>query len=103
MDGHLNTAHGGLAATLLDESMGTVGSVHKAPNRSQYTAYLHVDYKKPLPTPGVYVMKARIDPTRSKGRKMYITATLESGDGDAVYNTAHGLFLEVERGPKQKL
>ena len=98
MDGHKNTAHGGLAATLLDESMGTVGSVHKEPGKSQFTAYLHVDYKKPLPTPSVVLIKAKIDPVRSGGRKMYIKATLEDGQG-TVYNAADGLFLEVERKP----
>lgn len=28
MDGHLHTAHGGVAATLLDEAMGTIGGIY---------------------------------------------------------------------------
>jgi acyl-coenzyme A thioesterase PaaI-like protein len=47
MDGHLYTAHGGVAATLLDEAMGNVGGIHKTPGRSIFTAFMHVNYKKP--------------------------------------------------------
>jgi hypothetical protein len=50
MDGHLHTAHGGVAATLLDEAMGTIGGIHKSPGKATFTAFMHVGYKKPLPT-----------------------------------------------------
>jgi thioesterase superfamily protein 4 len=96
LDGHLHTAHGGVAAALLDEGMGTVGGIHKEPGKSQFTAYLHVNYRKPLPTPGMICIRAKIDAEKSRGRKMFINATLESGDG-VVYNDANGLFLETER------
>ena len=98
----MHTAHGGVAAALLDEAMGTVGGIHKERGKSQFTAYLHVNYRKPLPTPGIICIKAKIDPEKSKGRKIYITASLESGDG-VVYNDANGLFLETERKHKSKL
>jgi thioesterase superfamily protein 4 len=102
LDGHLHTAHGGVAAALLDEAMGTVGGIHKEPGKSQFTAYLHVDYRKPLPTPGVICIKAKLDGEKSRGRKIFVTATLESGDG-VVYNDANGLFLETERKHKARL
>lgn len=102
LDGHLHTAHGGVAAALLDEAMGTIGGIHKERGKSQFTAFLHVNYRKPLPTPGMICIRARLDAEKSKGRKMYITASLESGDG-VVYNDANGLFLETERKHKSKL
>lgn len=102
LDGHLHTAHGGVAASLLDEAMGTVGGIQKESGKSQFTAYLHVDYRKPLPTPGMICIKAKLDGEKSLGRKIFITATLESGDG-IVYNEANGLFLETERHHKAKL
>ena len=101
MDGHLHTAHGGVAATLLDEAMGTVGGIHKTPGKSIFTAFMHVDYKKPLPTPSVVMIKAKLDP-RSGGRKLYIRATLEDGNGTE-FTAAEGLFLEVKRKPRTKI
>jgi thioesterase superfamily protein 4 len=101
MDGHLHTAHGGVAATLLDEAMGTVAGIHKTPGRSIFTAFMHVDYKKPLPTPSVVMIKAKLDP-RSRGRKLYIRATLEDGTG-TIFTAAEALFLEVERKPRPKI
>lgn len=101
LDGHLHTAHGGVAAALLDEAMGTVGGIHKTRGKSQFTAYLHVNYRKPLPTPGVICIKASLDGEKSRGRKIFINATLESGEG-VVFNDANGLFLETERKHKHQ-
>lgn len=101
MNGHLHTAHGGVAATLLDEAMGIVAVIHKTPGRLVFTAFMHVDYKKPLPTPSVAMIKAKLDP-RSCGRKLYIRATLEDGNG-TIFTAAEALFLEVERKPRPKI
>lgn len=101
MDGHLNTAHGGVAALMLDEAMGTIAGIHKEPGKAIFTAYMHVDYKKPVPTPSVCLIRVTFDTTRSVKRKIYVNATLESGEG-IVFTTAESLFLETERkhGPK---
>lgn len=101
MDGHLNTAHGGVSALMLDEAMGTMAGMHKEPGKAIYTAYMHTNYKKPVPTPSVCLIRVTFDATRSAGRKLYINASLESGTG-IIYTTAESLFLEAERkhGPK---
>jgi thioesterase superfamily protein 4 len=103
MDGHLNTAHGGVAALMLDEAMGTMAGMHKEPGKAIFTAYMHVDYKKPVPTPSVCLIRVTFDSKRSAKRKIYVNASLENGDG-VVYTTAESLFLEAERkhhhGPK---
>lgn len=99
MDGHLHTAHGGVAATLIDEALGTLAGIHKEPGVSIFTGYLHVNYKKPVPTPSVILIRARLNGKKSAKRKIYVDATLESGDG-VVYTSAESLFLEVERKHK---
>ena len=43
------------------------------------TATLSVDYKAPIATPGVVL--ARAWPTEVVGRKMWITAVIEDGEG----------------------
>lgn len=101
MNGHQNTAHGGLAAVMLDEVLGLAASIHKSPGKSVFTAYIHVDYKKPLPTPSVILIKARLE-LRSGGRKLFLNGTVENGSG-VVFTSAHALFLEVERKKREKL
>ena len=101
VDGHLNTAHGGVAATLLDQALGNVAGIHITPGKNIFTAYLHVNYQKPLPTPSIIIIKSRLDP-RSAGRKIYVRGTLEGEDG-IVYNSAEAMFLEVEREPWAKM
>ena len=100
MDGHLHTLHGGVAPALLDEAMGNVAAIHTA-GKTIYTAFLHINYKKPLPTPNVVMIKAKLDP-KSRGRKSYISASIEDGNG-TIFNTAEALFLQVERKPRPKI
>jgi thioesterase superfamily protein 4 len=101
MDGHLHTAHGGVAATLLDEAMGTLAGIHKEPGKSIFTAYMRVDYKKPVPTPSVILIRVTLD-AKSATRKIFVNATIESGEG-IVYTGAEALFLEVERKHRPKI
>jgi hypothetical protein len=42
------------------------------------------------------MIKAKLDP-RSRGRKLFVRATLEDGNG-TIFTTAEALFSEVERG-----
>ncbi|TID17832.1 Thioesterase superfamily [Venturia nashicola] len=101
MDGHLNTVHGGISAVILDQAMGTMAEMHQEPGKAIFTAYLHTEFKKPVPTPSVCLIRATFDAKRSAGRKFYVNATLENGKG-VVYTTAECLYLEQKRehGPK---
>ncbi|QDS77730.1 hypothetical protein FKW77_004437 [Venturia effusa] len=101
MDGHLHTAHGGVSALMLDEAMGTMAGLHKKPGKAIFTAYMNTNYKKPVPTPSVCLIRVTFDAKRSAGRKLYVNASLENGTG-VVYTTAEAMFLEAERhhGPK---
>ena len=97
LDGHPHRAQGGIAATILDEVAGIIGYMHKAPGKPVVTAYMHVNYRKTMPTPGLILAKAHMDGTRSGGRKILVTASLEDGHG-TVFTEAEVLFIEVEPG-----
>lgn len=53
-------------------------------------ADLNTVYKKPIPVPGPVLCTARID--RQDGRKVYVRATIEDGEG-TVYTTAESMFV----------
>ncbi len=53
---------------------------------------LNTNYKKPLPTPGLILCRAKIE--RQDGRKLYIRATAEDGRG-TVFTMAEGMFVEA--------
>ncbi|KAF2138075.1 uncharacterized protein K452DRAFT_291115 [Aplosporella prunicola CBS 121167] len=102
LNGYPATCHGGLIATLLDEIMGvlltanvdhTNRNAKTARGLSSMTAYLNVSYKKPLPLPAVILATARY--AKVVGRKQYISAALEDGNGRA-YATAEALFIEIK-------
>ncbi|KAI9879709.1 MAG: hypothetical protein M1830_007494 [Pleopsidium flavum] len=91
VNGHPHIAHGGLVTTILDEVMGLMVSFYQ--RKSAFTAFLNVEFKKPVPTPGIVVSKARL--TRAEGRKLWVRGAMEDERGN-VYATAESLFVEVK-------
>jgi len=104
--GHPHICHGGFVATMLDEAMGVLLTVNvdevkrrdpNGPGRlTAFTAWLNTKYYKPVPAPGVVLATARFE--RVEGRKMWITASIEDGEG-TVLAGAEAMFIE----PKAKL
>ncbi|KAF2687293.1 hypothetical protein K458DRAFT_415551 [Lentithecium fluviatile CBS 122367] len=106
VNGFPNIAHGGFAATMLDEVMGvliTTNIVERSERRKRagilgeevmscFTAYLNTTYKKPLPTPSTVLCTAKLD--RREGKKIYLRATIEDGQG-MVYTVGEGMFVET--------
>ncbi|KAJ8112056.1 hypothetical protein OPT61_g5483 [Boeremia exigua] len=102
LNGYPQVLHGGFAATLLDETCGgliqlnvfekvrRLGSQHAM---NYLTAYLNTVYKKPVPVPGPVLCTAKIE--RHDGRKVYVRATVEDGEG-TVYTTGECLFIEAK-------
>jgi len=91
VNGHPHTCHGGLVATMLDEVLGLMVSFHQV--RSTFTAFLNVEFKKPVPTPGIVLCRAWV--TRAEGRKIWARGTIEDGRGN-VYATSESLFVETK-------
>ncbi|KAJ5883973.1 uncharacterized protein N7473_010859 [Penicillium subrubescens] len=83
--GHPSTVHGGVVATMIDEAMSLavaahasapapagVGAVDKNPRGKTFTVQLDVRYKKPVTTPQVLVVRARV--VARVGRKYWVRA-----------------------------
>ena len=85
-----------MSATILDEVAGIIGYMHKAAGKLIVTAYMNVNYRKSMPTPGLVLARAWLDGERSHGRKIYVKARIEDGEG-SVFAEAEVLFIEVEK------
>jgi len=95
LNGHSNLLHGGTAATIMDEAITFLAGRHASPGNADMTAFLKVDYKKPVPTP-CYLLARVVLEGRSEGRKQWFKGSLEDGMG-TVYVTAESLIVEVDR------
>jgi uncharacterized protein (TIGR00369 family) len=96
LDGHPGVAHGGLLSVLLDEAMSLVAYAHLPAGRDVYTAWIKVGFRRPVETPGVVLLRAWVE-ERSAGRKMWVRANVEDGEG-GVCTEGEGLFIVVDRG-----
>jgi acyl-coenzyme A thioesterase PaaI-like protein len=94
VNGHINTSHGGFVSLLHDESLGLAAENLKPSDKTTMTAYLKVDYKKPLKTPNVVLCRAWGE--RREGKKLYVRGTMEDGEGN-VLSTSEGLFIVLDR------
>ncbi|KAH8695071.1 HotDog domain-containing protein [Talaromyces proteolyticus] len=73
LDGWLTIVHGGLLATVLDETLARV-----VPSHSRITANLKLDYRAPVATGEFYTIHTRLDPDRSTERKAFVTGEIRS-------------------------
>ena len=122
MNGHSDILHGGIVATLLDEAMGMLQTVnyerdymavtHSGHPESElppsggttYTVQLNVRYLKPVRTPSVLKVTARM--LKREGRKEWISAEIRqweegsaaSDDEGVICSTAEGMFVAAKRG-----
>ena len=83
-------AHGGAVATVVDDVLGFLLYVVKAPG---VTRRLEVDYLKPVLTGVPYVVRGRVD--RRDGRKIWVSCECTGPDGVVIFR-AVGLFVVVE-------
>jgi len=102
LNGHVDTAHGGAVSAILDEVSGLMLFVGQKPEsvggKAQiFTAYIHVEYKKPVRTPQVVAVKARI--AEMKGRKETVVVEMRDKD-DVLLARAESLFVRVKEESK---
>jgi uncharacterized protein (TIGR00369 family) len=88
-EGHPGFLHGGIIATLLDESMSK--SV-RAKGLTAMTRHMEVDYRRPVPSGISIRMEGRV--VRSEGRKHWAEAQIFDSDGRPLAH-GKGLFIEV--------
>lgn len=94
VNGHIDTSHGGFISLLHDECLGVAAEHMKPPEKTTMTAYLKVDYKRPMRTPGVVLCRAW--PEKREGKKLYVKGSIEDGNGN-VLSLSEGLFIIVDR------
>jgi uncharacterized protein (TIGR00369 family) len=88
-EGHPGFLHGGIIATLLDETMSK--SV-RARGLTAMTRHMAIEYRRPVPSQVPIRMEGRV--VRSEGRKHWAEAHIFDNEGTALAE-AKGLFVEV--------
>lgn len=101
LNGHMDICHGGFVSFLMDEVMGCSAERARSRDAATMTAFIKVDFKRPLPTPSIVLCRSTL--TRRQGRKMWMKSSIEDGEG-LVFATGESLFLEVEAvKPRERL
>lgn len=89
--GYPNTVHGGILATLLDETLGRT-FLSKDPSRLMYTAKLDIKYRHPVPTETILRVEGTI--VRDRGRIGEAKAEVKNSDGK-VLAEAKGIVVNL--------
>lgn len=92
-EGPRGFVHGGIIATLLDETMSKAVRAHGV---VAMTRRMEVDYKRPVPSTEEIRIEGRV--TRKEGRKHWTEASILDPDGKQLAH-AQGLFIEVKVRP----
>jgi uncharacterized protein (TIGR00369 family) len=89
-EGHPGYLHGGIIATLLDETMS---KAVRARGLTAMTRHMEIDYRRPVPSCTPIRMEGNV--VRSEGRKHWAEAHILDGEGKPLAR-AKGLFVEVQ-------
>lgn len=88
-EGPQGYVHGGIIATLLDETMSKAVRSHKVVGM---TRHMEVDYKRPVPSRAPIRLEGHV--VRSEGRKHWAEAKILDAEGKPLAH-AKGLFIEI--------
>ncbi|RPD72257.1 Thioesterase/thiol ester dehydrase-isomerase [Lentinus tigrinus ALCF2SS1-7] len=88
--GHEGVIHGGLLATLLDETLARVALLN-LPEKVGVTASLNINYKAPTRADQFIVIKVKLD--EAQGRKARVSGTVEDMAGTVLVE-ANALFVQ---------
>lgn len=109
LDGHDGIMHGGIISLLFDESFGwgygAMGAkIGKTWGEDGFplvvTANLNVNYKKPLRSGKGNDIIIRVFHDKTVGRKVFVSARMESHDGSTLFSEATVLFITI---PNERL
>jgi uncharacterized protein (TIGR00369 family) len=92
-EGPRGFVHGGIIATLLDETMSKAVRSH---NVVAMTRHMEVDYRRPVPCSAQIRLEGRV--FRHEGRKHWAEASILDEAGTVLAHSK-GLFVEVRRSP----
>jgi len=88
-DGHPGYLHGGIIATLLDETMS---KAVRARGFTAMTRHMEVDYQRPVPSSAPLRLEGRV--THNEGRKHWAEAKILNSEG-TILALGKGPFIEV--------
>lgn len=88
-EGPVGYVHGGIIATLLDETMS---KAIRARGYTAMTRHMEVDYLRPVPSGAAIRLEGHI--THNEGRKHWAQARILSSDGTELA-ICKGLFIEI--------
>jgi len=88
--GHDGIVHGGLIATLLDESLART-AILNLPDKVGMTVNLNINYRAPTRADQFIVIKTKLE--EAKGRKAVVTGIVEDLEG-TVLAEARGVFVQ---------
>jgi uncharacterized protein (TIGR00369 family) len=88
-DGHQGYLHGGIIATLLDETMS---KAVRALGKPSMTRKMDVDYRRPVPSGAPLRIEGRV--VRSESRKHWAEGKILNAEGNTLAE-ASGLFIEI--------
>ncbi|MGA9672456.1 MAG: PaaI family thioesterase [Terracidiphilus sp.] len=94
-EGPVGYVHGGIIATLLDETMSKSVRVHGV---RAMTRQMEIDYLRPIPSTAPIRLEGRV--VRSEGRKHWTEAKILNAEGTTLAQ-GKGLFIEVL--PRQEM
>jgi uncharacterized protein (TIGR00369 family) len=94
-EGPVGYVHGGIIATLLDETMSKSVRVHGV---RAMTRQMEIDYLRPIPSRAPVRLEGRV--VRSEGRKHWTEAKILNAEGTTLAQ-GKGLFIEVR--PRQEM
>jgi acyl-coenzyme A thioesterase PaaI-like protein len=104
MNGGPDMLHGGIAATIMDETLSNLMTLNNETHQeeehpsstSMVTARLDVSYFRPIKTPGTYLVIARCKEKVKGGRKLTLQAEIRNGEG-VVLSRADSVWVRVPR------
>jgi Uncharacterized protein, possibly involved in aromatic compounds catabolism len=92
LQGHLGIVHGGFLSTLLDNLCGCLSFLVTDFNPA-VTAYLNMNFKKPVYIGKEYIAVIEVD--RIEGKKIFFKGTIKDKD-NTVHCTSDSLFIKVK-------
>jgi len=94
-EGPTGYLHGGIIATILDETMSKSVRAH---NITAMTRHMEVNYLRPVPSGEPLRLEGRV--LRNEGRKHWTEARIFNATGDVLAHSK-GLFIEVKQAAKE--
>ncbi|XP_038078631.1 acyl-coenzyme A thioesterase THEM4-like isoform X2 [Patiria miniata] len=83
--------HAGAIATMHDSTTAVLAT--NMGTKLAFTAYIHINFMRPIPVRSPILMEAKIE--KMEGKKMFLTSSLKSLDETTVYSDCRALWIDA--------